>query len=321
MPLKTPVAFIIFNRPDKTARVFRAIRKARPAQLFIIADGPRTGAEKEKTDAARAVTEQVDWECDVKRLYATENLSVKKGPPTGISWVFTHVDRAIFLEDDCLPDPTFFPYCAELLERYKDDGRVMHISGNNFQQDNRSFSCPESYYFSYIPNLWGWATWRRAWQKYDERPMEAWPDIKKSGLLKDIIPDGAVREWWDAIFERNWAGLADTWEGPWLFVCVVNRGLCSNPKTNLVTNIGYDPEASHWREGLSTEDENANIPAIPLAFPLTHPARVATNTQADAYSAKRHLNVNRYPGQRIRWFFRSRFPRAYALAKRALSRR
>ncbi len=319
--LNTPVAFIIFNRPEKTARVFEAIRQARPRQLFIIADGPRTEAEQGRTDAARAMTENIDWDCEVHRKYEDKNLGIKKGPPQGISWVFSQVEQAIIIEDDCLPDPTFFPYCEELLERYKDDERVMHISGNNFQQDNRSFTCPESYYFSYIPNLWGWATWRRAWIKFDEQPMAAWPGIKKRGLMNDILPDGAVREWWDALFERNWTGLVDTWEGPWLFVCVTNRGLCSNPKTNLVSHIGIDPEATHWREGLSTEDENANIPTIPLVFPLTHPAQLITNKQADAYSAKRHLNINRYLGQKIRWFFRSRFPRTYAQAKRILSRR
>lgn len=320
MSLRTPVAFIIFNRPEKTARVFEAIRQVRPAQLFIIADAPRNEVEKEKTDAARALTEHIDWDCEVKRRYATENLSVKKGPPTGISWVFEHVDRAIFLEDDCLPDPTFFPYCEELLEKYKDDERVMQISGDNFQQGNPKFVCNESYYFSVSPQLWGWATWRRAWKKYDESPMDAWPEVKKSGALKDILADGAVYEWWEKLFERNYENKVDTWEGPWLFVCMM-YGLCINPRSNLVTNIGYDQEASHWRKGLSTEDENANIPTLAINFPLVHPREVRANAQADAYSFMRQQNVNRYFGQKIRWFFRSRFPRGYALAKRLLTRR
>ncbi|MDB5225324.1 MAG: glycosyltransferase family 2 protein [Candidatus Adlerbacteria bacterium] len=319
--LNTPVAFIIFNRPEKTARVFEAIRQARPKQLFIIADGPRNEAERKRTDATRAMTENVDWECEVQRRYAPENLSVKKGPPTGISWVFEHVDRAIFLEDDCLPDPTFFPYCEELLEKYKDDERVMQISGDNFQRGNAGYNCPESYYFSVTANLWGWATWRRAWQKYDERPMEAWPSVKKQGLLRDVFPDAAVRERWEILFERNWAGKADTWEGPWLFACNINRGLCINPKTNLVSNIGIDHEAAHWREGLSMEDEFANLPTTPLSFPLEHPPVLLANTQADDYSSKTQHNINRYFSQQWRWFLRSRFPRAYAQIKRTLSRR
>lgn len=318
-PLETPVAFIIFNRPDKTARVFEAIRHARPKQLFIIADGPRTDAEKVRTDAARTVTEQVDWDCEVKRRYSEKNLGVKKGPPTGISWVFEYAERCIFLEDDCLPDATFFPYCEELLERYKDDDRVMQIAGSSFQQDNTAFDCSESYYFSIIPNLWGWATWRRVWQKYDQEPMAAWPTVKDNGLLKEIIPNGAARKWWEVLFERNWAGRADTWEGPWLFAFITSRGFCAIPKTNLVTNIGYDPDASHWRKGLSTEDENANIPSTPLAFPLMHPSRTVINSQADEYSFKRQFNVNRYFGQKVRWFFRSRFPRSYRLLKQSLS--
>jgi hypothetical protein len=317
--LNTPVAFIIFNRPEKTARVFEAIRRARPAQLFISADAPRTEAEKQKTDAARAATEHIDWDCDVKRLYAKENLSVKKGPPTGISWVFEHVDRAIFLEDDCLPDPTFFPYCEELLEKYKDDERVMQISGDNFQQGNPKFACEESYYFSVIPNLWGWATWRRAWKKYNEDPMDAWPEAKRSGALRKILADPAVYEWWEKLFDRNHEGRADTWEGPWLFACIAG-GLCINPKANLVTNIGIDQEAAHWREGITAEDENANMPTTPLSFPLAHPAAVAAHRQADAWSFRRQFNINRYFGQRVRWFFRSRFPSAYALLKKRFGR-
>lgn len=316
----TPIAFIIFNRPEKTARVFETIRSVRPKQLFIIADGPRTETEKARTDATRAITEHIDWECDVQRLYSPKNLGVKKGPPTGISWVFSHVDRAIFLEDDCVPDPSFFPYCEELLERYKNDERVMQISGDNFQRGNPDFQCPDSYYFSVAPNLWGWATWRRAWKKYDERPMDAWPEVKKRNLLTDVFPDGAVREWWEVLFERNWAGTADTWEGPWLFACVANRGLCINPKTNLVSNIGFDSDAAHWRKGMTAENENANIPTTPLSFPLQHPLAVLVDTTADAYTFKIQFNVNRYIGQRVRWFLRSHFPNLYRSLKKLFSR-
>ena len=160
--IHTPVAFIIFNRPEQTRRVFDQIKKARPAKLFIIADGPRTEAEREKCKEARAVVDDVDWKCEVYKKYE-EELGVKYAPPTGISWVFEHVNQAIILEDDCVPDQSFFLYCQELLERYKDDERVMSISGNNFQQKN-IIDCPESYYFSVLPHIWGWATWRRAWR-------------------------------------------------------------------------------------------------------------------------------------------------------------
>ncbi|MDB5244343.1 MAG: methyltransferase FkbM [Parcubacteria group bacterium] len=318
-PLTTPVAFIVFKRPEKTARVFEAIRQARPKQLFIIADGPRNVEEKIKTDAVRAITENIDWDCEVKRLYQEKNLGVKYGPPAGISWVFTHVDRCIFLEDDCLPDPTFFPYCTELLERYESDDRVMLISGDNFQQKNKYFNCPESYYFSVSPNLWGWASWRRAWQKFEEEPMSSWPEFKNSETFKQIFPDGAVREWWSILFERNWLKTVNTWEGPWLYVCI-KVGLCINPVTNLVSNIGHDEEGAHWKQGLSPKDEKANLPRIPVTFPLIHPKMVQANQGADAHSFKVQQNINRYFEQKVRWFFRSRFPRLYRLLKSSLHR-
>ena len=319
--IDTPVAFIIFNRPDKTARVFEEIRKARPKQLFIIADGPRSEDEREKTNAARAATEKVDWPCEVKRNYADVNGGVKRRPPEGISWVFEHTERAIFLEDDCFPNQSFFPYCEELLERYKDDPRVMHITGSNFLRGKIDFLEEDSYYFSVTPNLWCWATWRRAWKKYDEHPMDAWPEVRRRELLKDVFPDPAVRERWEVLFERNWAGKADTWEGPWLFACAINRGLCINPRTNLISNIGFDPGAAHWRKGLSTEDENANIPTSTLSFPLRHPSVILANAKADAHVYKVQFNINRYFGQRVRWFFRSHFPNTYRFLKILFSHR
>lgn len=175
----TPVAFMIFNRPEKTARVFAEIRKARPTQLFIVADGPRTEQEKEKTDATRAVTEHIDWECEVKRNYSDVNVGCKMRVSSGISWIFENVENAIILEDDCVPEQSFFPYCQELLERYKDDTRIMHISGDNFEWGRTgNFESDASYYFSRIPHVWGWATWRRAWNLYDIN-MTSWPECRR----------------------------------------------------------------------------------------------------------------------------------------------
>src|SRR3954453_1153033 len=165
--LETAVALLLFRRPEETARVFERIREARPRKLFLVADGPRPGNEEDAQgcEQARAVVERVDWPCDVVRDFADENLGLKKRIPRGLHRVFGEAPEAIILEDDCLPHPSFFRYCAELLERYRDDERVMMISGDNFQGGRRR--TPDSYYFSRYVHSWGWATWRRAWQHFD----------------------------------------------------------------------------------------------------------------------------------------------------------
>ena len=160
--LKTPVAFIIFNRPSLTQIVFNTIRQAKPKQLFVIADGARFPEEKEKCQQARDIIRQVDWDCEVLANYSDVNLGCGKRISSGISWVFEHVEAAIILEDDCLPHLSFFRYCENLLDYYRDDERVMAIGGDNFQDGNKK--TPYSYYFSKYPHVWGWATWRRAWK-------------------------------------------------------------------------------------------------------------------------------------------------------------
>ncbi|MBA4056200.1 MAG: nucleotide-diphospho-sugar transferase, partial [Marivirga sp.] len=162
--LETPVLLLIFNRPDTTRRVFEAIRKARPKRLFVAADGPRQHKpeDADRCAKARKIATDVDWECEVKTFFRDTNVGCGRGPSGGISWFFEHVDEGIILEDDCLPSPLFFRFCAELLERYRDDKRVMEIGGNTFM-DEANRDKEYSYYFSSHNNIWGWATWKRAW--------------------------------------------------------------------------------------------------------------------------------------------------------------
>ena len=146
--LTTPVAFIIFNRPDTTRIVFEEIKKAKPEKLLIIADGPRNNkpGEKERCAETRAIVENIDWECEVLRNYSDKNMGCKNRVASGLNWVFENVEEAIILEDDCLPDQSFFRYCQELLEKYRDDKRIMLIAGDNmlFENNKQKYS----YYFS-----------------------------------------------------------------------------------------------------------------------------------------------------------------------------
>ena len=177
--LTTPVAFLIFNRPDTTARVFEAIRQAKPPKLLVVADGPRPDRpdDVEKCKAARAIIDRVDWACEVLTNYSDLNLGCGKRPATGITWVFEQVEEAIIFEDDCLPHPSFFRFCEELLNYYRHDERIMVISGNNFQFGrNRT---DDSYYFSRYNHIWGWASWRRAWEYFDY-DLKLWPKIGRA---------------------------------------------------------------------------------------------------------------------------------------------
>jgi len=278
--MQTPVCLIIFNRPDTTEIVFREIARAKPEKLFVVADGPRPGHpdDPEKCAAARAVFDRVDWKCEVLKNYSDVNLGCGRRPATGIGWVFEQVEDAIILEDDCVPHPTFFRFCEELLERYRHDERIMHISGYNYQFKHRRD--PFSYFFSYFNFSTGWASWRRAWQ-YHDMQMKHWPALRDTSWLLDILEEPRGAEYWQRGFDRAYAlgGNVAFWDFQWNFACWAQSGLAIRPTTNLVANIGYGhTEATHTK---SADTILANVPAEEMAFPLMHPPYVIRNAEFD----------------------------------------
>jgi hypothetical protein len=275
--LTTPVAFLIFKRPDLTRRVFEAIRWARPSRLLVVADGARPDrpGEAEQCRAARAVVEGVDWECEVLTDYAEVNLGCRRRISSGLDWVFGQVEEAIVLEDDCLPDPTFFRFCAELLESYRQDERVMVVSGDSFQ-DRRS-AAPYSYYFSRFSFCWGWATWRRAWRHYD-RSMTLWPALRDGPGLGAVLEESRAASYWSAVFDAVYAGAIDTWDYVWLLSCWSQSGLTVLPGVNLVSNIGFDAQATHTM----ADSPLMELPTAAMTFPLRHPPWVVRDARADA---------------------------------------
>lgn len=285
--LKTPVAFIIFNRPDTTERVFAEIAKARPSKLLVVADGPRENraGEAEKCAATRAIIDRVDWDCEVLTNYSDRNLGCKRRVSSGIDWVFEQVEEAIILEDDCLPDPTFFRYCQELLERYRHDQRIGLISGDNFQFGRRRND--DSYYFSKYVHIWGWATWRDRWTGSYDVSMAKWPRIRDEGWLADMVGNEREAAFWNKIFERVYRGKIDTWDYQWVFANWVEGRSTALPATNLISNIGFDANATHT----TGDSELANLESHPVMFPLKHPVGVIMNMQADAYSEKKCFQI------------------------------
>lgn len=277
--LNKPVAFIIFNRPDTTRKVFEAIRQTRPPILLVVADGPRTDkpGEAERCAAVRRIIDGVDWPCEVLKNYSDTNLGCKKRVSSGLDWVFKTVEEAIILEDDCLPHPTFFRFCEELLEKYRDDERVAMVSGDNFQFGKRRTDY--SYYFSIYPHIWGWASWRRTWNMYDVG-MRTWPEIRDGGWLTDIFGDGRTARYWSDIFERTYRNEIDTWDHQLTFSLCARRSLVLLPNINLVANIGFGAGASHTSSGSFV----ANLPVEPMLFPLRHPPFMARDTVADRFT-------------------------------------
>jgi hypothetical protein len=270
MPLTTPVAFIIFNRADTAALVFAEIRKAQPKKLFVIADGPRTPEEAEKCRATRAVIDGVDWDCEVHRNYSDVNLGCGPRVSSGITWVFENVEEAIILEDDCLPDPSFFPFCEQMLEEYRDDENLMLIGGTNVIPDqNRQ----ESYMLCRLTSIWGWATWRRAWRHYDYE-MKAWPEYKET---KDLNYYGRQKNNVYQTFDTQYKTSVNTWDTQWWFSCAVRQGLSITPKVNLISNIGFREDATHTAE----PNKLSNIPTFSLQFPLVKPKNASSNAKYD----------------------------------------
>ena len=283
--LKTPVAFIIFNRPDTTKRVFAEIAKARPSKLLVIADGPRADYpdDAEKCTAVRNIIEEVDWDCEVLINYSDVNLGCKHRVSSGLDWVFDTVEEAIILEDDCLPHPTFFRFCEEMLNYYRFDTRILHIGGTNpITNDLMS----NTYYYSKYNRIWGWATWRRAW-KYFDPEIKLWKDVRKKRLHYQLFRPNEAKYWekrWDDVYHNR----VDTWDFQWFF-CRLMQGKAIIPCTNLVSNIGFGEDATHTH---SLGSSLANLKRGEITFPISHPLYVIEDIQRDNIWSKQILMKN-----------------------------
>jgi len=286
--LQTPVLFTVFNRPDTTRQVFEAIRAVRPARLFVASDGPRTdrSGEAATVEAVRAIATRVDWECELKTLFRTENLGCRAAMSSAIDWFFSEVEEGIILEDDCLPDPSFFPYCVELLDRYREDERVMIVSGCNMQLGRHPVA--DSYYFSRYIHIWGWASWRRAWKHYDV-DMKDFPEFQARGVLDSILRTPQEKRRWSEILERvhQRSPHFDTWDFQWNYALFKRNALAVTPNFNLVRNIGCGTGALHTADNSFAEAEAEQMP-----FPLQHPPFQYPLAEADAFTFRHDYSVS-----------------------------
>ena len=276
--MKSAVLFLVFNRPETTQEAFQAIRAAQPARLYVSADGPRAGrpSEVEQCTSVRAIACAVDWPCEVHTLFQEVNLGCKAGVVAGIDWFFTHEDEGIILEDDVLPDPSFFLFCDELLEYYREDTRVSAISGCNLISEH--FSAESSYFFSRYCHVWGWATWRRAWDHYDVA-MSEWPAWRSRVGLGQTFSSRSTEEFWRRLFDDTFDGNIDTWDFQWLFACWRRDTVCAVPTHTLTHNLGFGAEATHTTGAMPSYVRAAQTRS--MRFPLTHPGSVERCAPAD----------------------------------------
>lgn len=275
--LNTPVALIVFNRPEHASKVFEQIAKVRPSKFFLISDGPRLDRnESDLIELSRAIIKLIDWKCEVFTNFSDSNLGCKYRPASGINWVFQHVEEAIILEDDCLPDLSFFAFCEELLEYYRCDPRVAMIAGSNLAPG--CFSGNDSYFFSKHTFCWGWATWRDRWENSFDIDLKKWPLIRETSFFEVVHGSKSAAKAWTTGFDLLYENKIDAWDYQWLFANWLEGKVTVVPKGNLVSNIGFSDNATHT---FSSSSPLANLRVVPMRFPLRHPGYVYVNSRAD----------------------------------------
>jgi hypothetical protein len=287
--LHTPVLFLIFNRPDTTIQVFEQIRKMKPAFLYLAADGPRKDkrGEKETCNKVREIVlSNIDWECELKTLLRDENLGCGKAVSEAITWFFEHVEEGIILEDDCLPDLSFFKYCEVMLDRHRDDENIMHVGGNNFQFGKKRDK--GDYYFSSLSHIWGWATWRNSWKKY-EFDLTKTDFISEQSFRRAFNNNQLIIDFYNDVFNCVANNLIDTWDYQWMYTLIKNNGLAICPNVNLVQNIGFGNDATHTLQQTNWNSKNI---ALPLKSFIA-PCEKIINYEADKFVLQEILGIGK----------------------------
>jgi hypothetical protein len=279
--LNTPVLFLIFNQPTITQRVFNEIRKVKPKKLFVSADGHRDWikGEEEECDRAREIVKKVDWDCELYTNFLESNHGSAGGVSLGIRWFFDNVEEGIILEYDCLPVQSFFFFCEKMLNLYRNDSRIMAISGSNYQLGKTRGNA--SYYFSRIPSAWGWATWKRAWKFWDGN-MPTFPSFKRDNLIKNLFNNSRVRRFWCQKIEKAYEETSkSTWGFAWVYAVFLQNGLCVTPNVNMISNIGFSELATHAKD---PDHFLANLPTGNIHVDkLTHPYHCLPDLEADEF--------------------------------------
>lgn len=275
-----PVLLVVFNRPDTTQKVFDAIRKVRPLRLFVSADAPREGRQDdlEKCNLVRQIVKGVDWDCDVKYLFHERNVGCRRNVAGGITWMFEHAESGIILEDDCLPVHSFFRYCEELLAKYADDGRIMQISGSNYLMGKHELH--ESYYFTKILDVTGWATWKRAWRHFDDL-MTGFENFDAGNSIAGYLDDRRMQKWiMSYMREAHALQGRGIWSPAWVYALASRGAVAIAPAVHLVSHVTFGRADSNCSTGGTWDPYSAAVPGE--LGEIIHPATVVQDRRADA---------------------------------------
>jgi hypothetical protein len=303
MSNQTPILFLIFNRPDVTQTVFDAIRKVKPAYLYVAADGPRANRpdDLQLCKTTRSIIDQIDWDCKVKTLFRIDNMGCGKAVSEAITWFFDHEEEGIILEDDCLPNESFFYLCGSLLEKYRNEDKVMHIGGSCFQ--DKTYLNKNSYYFSSYIHIWGWATWKRAWKLY-AYSIDPNANSNFFDSLKKRFPDKYEFNFWKKSFEDMAKNAIDTWDIQWSYCIYKNNGLGITPKINLVSNIGFGADATHT---LVADPKTAALPLGSIDT-IRHPANIHISQRLDRNTFKKLFQFGNTKFNRVKFIIGQKVP-------------
>ena len=286
MTVTEPILVIAFNRPDHLKILIDRLREVQPTRVYLAVDGPREGNEGEehKVTECQEMVSDIDWECDVTTNFQESNLGCGLGVSTAITWFFDNEDRGIILEDDIIPDHSFFPFCEELLVRHQNDSHVFAISGCNFVPPEE-ISTHADYRFSQVPHIWGWATWRNRWQQYN-LDIAGWrKDLPATKLWAKSGHSIPAAVYWAGTFELLARKEVDTWDGQLVYLCMKTGMLTATSNTNLIENIGFNEQATH-----TLVDRDELQPIIPVSLPTT-PQLVQLDKKADAWTRKNHFRA------------------------------
>ncbi len=298
--MKKAVLFLIFNRLDTTQVVFEQIKVAKPPKLYLASDGAREDKDGEAlivSDIRKWVLDNVDWDCEIKTLFREENLGCGQAVSSAITWFFEHEEDGIILEDDCVPAQSFFNFCEQMLDKYKNDERIMHICGSNLQFGNKRVEA--SYYFSKIAGCWGWATWRRMWEKFDYN-MKSFPKFVEQNQMANIYESKNVQYFWLNNFSYVYKNPDSIWDFQMVYAVMSNNGLSIIPNTNLIKNIGFSDNSTHPGD---KNNSCAKLEKFELAEEITHPNFILYSKEADDYIHnklfKTHKQKKKSIGQQI----------------------
>ena len=268
--MRVPVVLIVFRRPELTKRVLKALQHSKPTKLYVIADGPRSGSETDESlvQQTRALFDDLSWDCEVVREFSDTNLGLRERVLTGLDFVFAREEFAIILEDDCVPNSSFFRFAEELLQKYERHQEIALVSANNFGFVQRPSN---SYFFSSHAHIWGWATWKRTWDEFRSNARERFvADISYQEIL-DLIPTRGKRRAMEKMLQVE--KTLDSWAINFSVFCYQNQKLVAVPKVNLALNIGFGANSTHTK----FESYADEIPAGEVRFPLRHPERLEAN--------------------------------------------